>query len=189
MFTRRGFHLRPIHGQRPDLDDAGFASDRHHLPEQRLERRQVLLPKLRDRAVGRKIARRQHAIGYIVFQLARDPTRGKRPRGIGVQQHRHHHLRVEGLIASPIPFVRRVECFEIQRGHGVGDEKRQVPFGQPVSWRGREQQRLVGRTGPKCRGHTGNTYDPPRVFLPRRLLVFVSTRRPEQETRRSGGPF
>ena len=40
--------------------------------------------KLRDRAVGGKIARRQHAIGDIFFQLPRDPTRRKRPGGIGV---------------------------------------------------------------------------------------------------------
>ena len=136
------------------MDDARFAGDRHDLHEQRLERRQVLLPELRDRAVGRKIARRQHAIGYIVFQFPRDPTRRKRPRGIGVQQHRHHHLRVERLIAPPIPFVGRIECLEIQRGDGVGDEERQVPIGEPVTRRGREQQRLIRRTGPKGRRHT-----------------------------------
>jgi hypothetical protein len=133
VFARMGFHLRPIHRHCPELDDACFAGDRHDLHEQRLERRQVLLPKLRDRSVGRKIARRQHAIGYIVFQLPRDPTRRKRPRGIGVQQHGHHHLRVERLIAPPIAVVGRIERLEIHRGHGIGDEERYVPFGEPVT--------------------------------------------------------
>jgi Fic/DOC family protein len=153
------------------VDHTRFAGDRHDLHKQRLERRQMLLAKLGDRAVRRKTARRQHAIGDIIFQFSRDPTGRKRPRGIGIQQHRHHHLRVEGLIASPIPFIGRIKGLEIQCGDGVGDEERQVPFGKPVTRRGREQQRLVGRTGPKCCGHTGNTYDPPGVFLPRRLIL------------------
>jgi hypothetical protein len=69
-----GLHLRPIHRHRSEVEDARFAGDHHDLSEQRLERRQVLLPELRDRAVGRKIAHRQHAIGDIFFQLPRDPN-------------------------------------------------------------------------------------------------------------------
>ena len=57
------------HGQRPELDDACFARDLHDLHEQRLKVHHVLLPKLRDRPVRRKVARRQHAIGYIVFSF------------------------------------------------------------------------------------------------------------------------
>ena len=160
VLARIGLHLRPIHRQRPELDDARFAGDRHDLHEQRLERRQVLLPKLRDRSVRRKIARRQHAIRDILFQLPRDPTRRKRPGGIRVHQHRHHHLRIERLIAAPIPLVGRVERLQIQRGDRVGDEERQMAFGEPVARRRREQQRLIGRTRTKCRRHT-SLYVPP----------------------------
>jgi hypothetical protein len=115
VLARAGLHLRAIDRQRPEPDDPRFAGDSHRLHEQRLKRRQVLLPKLGDRPVRREIAGRQHAIRHVLFQLPGDPTRRERPGRIRVQQHRHQHLRIEGLIAPPIPRVGRVARLEIQR--------------------------------------------------------------------------
>jgi hypothetical protein len=41
-----------------------------------------------------------------------------------VQQHRHHHPGLERLIAPPIALVGLIECLEIDRGDGIGDEER-----------------------------------------------------------------
>ena len=83
-FSRRRFS-NGLPGRRAAPRSLRWQSARLH--EQCLEGCQVLLPELRDRAVCRKGARRQHAIGHIVFELSRDPTRRERPRGIRVQQH------------------------------------------------------------------------------------------------------
>jgi hypothetical protein len=140
VFARIGLDLRPIHRQRSELHDARFARDLDDLHEQRFERRQVLLPKVRDRAVRWKVARGQHPIRHILFQFPCDPSRGECPGGIRVQQHGHHHLRIERLIASAIPLVGRVECLQIQRGHRVGDKERQMAFREPVTGRRRKQE-------------------------------------------------
>src|ERR1700687_1349764 len=57
VLARIGVHLRPIHRQGSELDDAGSAGDLHDLHEQHLERDQVLLTELRDHSVCRKVAR------------------------------------------------------------------------------------------------------------------------------------
>jgi hypothetical protein len=50
-----GLHFRSIHRQRAELRDARFTGNLHHLHEQRLEGRQVVLAKLSDRSVRREI--------------------------------------------------------------------------------------------------------------------------------------
>ncbi len=86
VLARIGLHLRPSTASAPSCTTPASRAICHHLHEQRLERGQVLLPKLRDRSVRRKVARRQHAIGDILFQLPRDPTRRKRSSRIRVHQ-------------------------------------------------------------------------------------------------------
>ena len=44
----------PIDRQGPHLDEARFPGDLHHVHEQRVERRPVLLPKLGNRSVAGK---------------------------------------------------------------------------------------------------------------------------------------
>jgi len=89
----------------------------------------MLLPKVGDRPMRRKVAGRYHPIRHILFQLLRDAPQRERAGGIGIQQNGEHHLRIERSIASPISLVGRMKCLEIQSGHGVGDEERQSPSG------------------------------------------------------------
>ena len=68
----------------------------------------------------------------IAFRMlaAGNFPRGARP--IRVDQHLHHHPRIVGRVAPPVPFVRRVERPEIQGVHQVAHMVRQVPFRNPL---------------------------------------------------------
>ena len=68
-------------------------------------------------------------------------------------KHRHHHLRIERLITAAVALVGRVECLQIQRRYRIGDKEGYMAFRQPIARRGREQQRLIGRTWAKRGRH------------------------------------
>lgn len=60
-----------------------------------------------------------------------------RPRRVAVDQQRQQHRRVVGIAATPR--VRALQRRQIQRLDHVDQIARQVRFGQPFLYRGRQQ--------------------------------------------------
>ena len=146
-------HLRPVDRQLPQARQTQLLRQTDHLHEQRLEILQVPTPKLAQRPVLRKVARRQHPETNVLFQLPSDPARREYPRRVGVEQHLHHHPRLIRRVATAVPLLQSVERRQIQTVHQIADMVRQVALGQPLPHVGRQQQRLVRHVGAECGRH------------------------------------
>ena len=88
--------------------------------------------KLAQRPVLRKVARRQHPKRMSSSSFPAIFRDEKVPVPYACDQHLHHHPRIVGRVAPPVPFVRRVERPEIQGVHQVAHMVRQVPFRNPL---------------------------------------------------------
>jgi hypothetical protein len=55
--------------------------------------------------------------------------------------------------APPGGTAKLIESLQIQRVDGVRQEVRQVTIGEPIPWRGRQEQRLFRNVATKGRGH------------------------------------
>jgi hypothetical protein len=67
--------LRTVDGHSAQLNQPAVLCDQNHLPEQLDKLLEVLLPKIADRPVLRKVPCRQHPEGHVLFDLLRDPSR------------------------------------------------------------------------------------------------------------------
>ena len=82
VLARVGPHLRSIDGHRPELHEPQLPGRLHDLDEDVSKLRQVALPEIRNRPVGREVVGSEHAVRQVLVQLRRDLPRRKRARGV-----------------------------------------------------------------------------------------------------------
>jgi hypothetical protein len=123
------------------------------LLEEALQRRQVPLPKVGDRAKVRLVARSQDPERDVFEHAALDPTRRAHADTAAVHQHLRQHDRVIRRIAPFLVFVDRGDRRQIHVIDQVAHEVRQVTLGQPVPEARRQQQILLGHVGAIRLGH------------------------------------
>ncbi len=142
-----GLDLGAVHRNRAELDQAHLTGQAHHLHEQLAQFPQMESSEVADRAMRREVVGSQHTKCDIFVQLPGDLARAEHSGGIRVDQHLDHHRRMERLVARTAAFVARVERLQVQAVNRVADEVGQVPLGQPVLQRLRQQYLLLGFVG------------------------------------------
>ena len=155
--------------------------------------------KLAQRPVLRKVARRQHPEGNVLFQLPRHLPRREGAGGIRVDQHLHNHLRIVGRVATPVPLVRRVERTQIQgvqpgHSHGAPSALPEPTLEDPAGAAASGPAGTAGMSSPltplgepqTVQNAFGIPQDSGRGFLRRRLLVNTRTAGLRQGRRPNG---
>jgi hypothetical protein len=94
------------------------------------------------RMIGAQAAS-DHPVRDVAHAPLLDHPAGPLALGIGVEEQRHHHLRVERRPAVPIGPVAAVEPGQVQSGHRVQHHIHQIVLGQPLPHVHRQQQRLI----------------------------------------------
>ena len=142
-----GLDLGAVDGHSAQLDQPHLLGQLDHLHEQIGQLLQVQRPEVADRAVLGEVARAQHPKRQVLVQPALNLARAEHARGVTVDQHLDHHGRVERLVACASTFVTRIERLEVQRIDRVANEVGQMPLGQPVLQRRRQQHLLLRFVG------------------------------------------
>ena len=156
------FDLRSVDGHTAQLDQTAALGDQNDLLEQLYELLKVLLPKVADRPMLRKVPRCQHSERHVLFDLLRDPSRRERSRRIPIDQDLEHHRWVKGLVPPRIAlFVSPVQPAQIHLVHHFGDEERQVLFREPVTRRRRQQVALLRLVRSVVARHASSYRHPP----------------------------
>lgn len=99
-----GLHLGPVRGHQADATEAGGPAQLEDLDEAVPECRLVLLAEPGDGRVVGDLVRRDHTEGDVLGAAPLDPAGGALADAVGVEEQRHHHLRVEG--GGPHPAAR-----------------------------------------------------------------------------------
>ena len=133
-----GLDLGAVDGHSAQLDQPHLLGQLDHLHEQIGQLLQVQRP---------EVARAQHPKRQVLVQPALNLARAEHARGVTVDQHLDHHGRVERLVACAPTFVTRIERLEVQRIDRVANEVGQMPLGQPVLQRRRQQHLLLRFVG------------------------------------------
>ena len=129
------------------LHQTRLPAQRQYLHKQPRQHFQIVLAKVRDRAEIRRVVRRQHPERYVLHKTLRNPSRGRHPDAVAVQQHLDHHPWMVRRPASALPLVASRDLRQVQLLHDVGDEVSQMVIGQPLLQRLPQQQLLVGVIG------------------------------------------
>ena len=79
VLARVGLHLHTVDAHPAQLDQPAVLCDLHHLLEKPDELLKMLLSKITDRSMLRKVPRCQYPKRYILFDLLRDLSRGDVP--------------------------------------------------------------------------------------------------------------
>jgi hypothetical protein len=145
--------LRPVDRDHPDARQPLPRAQRQHLAEQTGDRVLVALDEPRDRRVIGPLLRRQHAERHILFARPLDLPRRARPARVRVKQQRHHHRRVIGRPAAPVPPVGGIKAVEIHLADSLQDEPREMAVWQPFPHIRRHQKRLLAITRDKALAH------------------------------------
>jgi hypothetical protein len=101
----------------------------------------------------RDLVGRQHAEGDVLAAAPFDLPRGALPDRVGVEQERHHHLRVERRPTPAIVPIGSVERAQLELVDGVQHEPSEVVFGEPLPQARGQKQLLVTVTEKEVRGH------------------------------------
>jgi hypothetical protein len=127
----------------PDLDHPGGGAQPQHLGEHVRERVLVTGAEPGDRGVVRGVLATHHPERDMVQTQPLDPPRGTLPDGVGVQQQRQQHVRVEPLAAHPAGPHLGVEPGRVELVDHVQHEPHQMVLGQPVRHVRRQQELLI----------------------------------------------
>jgi hypothetical protein len=166
-FVFRGvrFDLCAVQRHTTDPRRPQLARQAEDLFEEALQRRQVSLPKIPNRAVVRHVAGGQHPERHVFDQPALNAAGREHADTVRVDEHLRHHHRVVRRVAPLVLLVHDGDGRQIQLVDQVADEECQVALRQPVSQTRRQQQILLGhvrtiRLGhrPQCRtAHTARS--------------------------------
>jgi hypothetical protein len=89
-------------------------------------------PETRDRGVIWELVSRDHAERDILAAAALDPARRPLADRVGIDQQRHHHLRIVRRSTPAVAAIGRIEGLEVESGHGVEHKPGQMILGQPL---------------------------------------------------------
>ena len=128
-----GFHLRAVQRHPTQLHRPGFQRQPQHLLEQLVQRFQVDLAKVGNRAEVGLIAGRQHPKRHVLDQTLGDLARGTHPQAVAVEQQLHHQPRMVRRLAAPLLFIDLLDRRQIQLIDHVADEVDEVAFRQPIA--------------------------------------------------------
>lgn len=151
----RGVGLDPggVKRHEAHLDQPALSGKAQHLIEQLGELALVITDESGDRGVVGALVGCDEPKGDVLGAAPLDQARGTRPGRVGVDQQRHHHLRVVGRPAPPVGSAACVERRQVQRLHDVDDEPREVVPGKPLVQARRQQEGLVSVAGNEVVGH------------------------------------
>jgi hypothetical protein len=135
--------LRPIKTERAQRHHALGRQQPQHLAEQPAQRLLMPGPEPGDGRMVWAQPASDHPVTDIPHAPLFDHPAGPLALGVGIQQQRDHHLRVERRPAVPIGPVPAAECAQIQGGHRVQNHEHQVVLRQPLAHIHRQQQRLI----------------------------------------------
>jgi hypothetical protein len=160
MRRRRG-DLGAVDRDDADLDQTTARAEREHRAEQLGDRRLVADAEARDRGVIWRLVGSDHAKRDVVMAAALDRARGPHPNRVGVDKQGHHHRRIVRRATPSVVAITRMKRPQVQLGHRIQDEPRQVLFGQPLPQARRQQQLLLAITRDEVLRHHRIVLNPP----------------------------
>jgi hypothetical protein len=135
--------LGPVQAEQAQRHHALGGQQPQHLAEQPAQRRFMPGPEPGGgRVIGAKPAR-DHPVADVPYAPLPGHPAGPLALAVAVQQQRDHHLRVERGPPVPVSPVPAPELAQIQGGHRVQHDERQIVPGQPLAHVHRQQQRLI----------------------------------------------
>ena len=135
--------LRTVDRDHADLHQARLLTQPQHVGEQLSQRRLVPLAELRDRRVIRNPLSGDHHECNILAAFPLDTPRRTHALRAGVEQQRHHHLRVirrPAVTVRPVHLIERGQVHLLNRRQNRPD---QVVRRHPIQQRRRQQHHLL----------------------------------------------
>ena len=136
-------HFRPVDRDDTCGDEPCGNAKPEHLGEQLGDRLGVAAAEAGEGRVVELLVRRDDAECDVFSKTPLDPTRGALADAVGIEEHGELEGRVVGGATPAVLPVIGVEGGEIELGHDVKNEERDVILGQPLRERRREQIELV----------------------------------------------
>jgi hypothetical protein len=153
LVGRRGGELAAIDRDHPHRDQPGVGAQAEHLAEELSQRGLVADPETRDRGVIRHLVRRDHTERDVLTAAPLDRARGALADRVGINQQRHHHLRVMRRGPPAVAAIGRIEGTQVELPDRVEHEPGKVILSQPLAQRRRQQQLLLAITGQEVLAH------------------------------------
>ena len=141
MLAGVGLELGAINAHQAHAQQLQLLGQKQNLQEALRHRREVLPPEARDRIVVGVTVRRNEANPDIAVRRPLDPTAGKDPVGVAVDQQRQHHPGV--ILRRARAAMVHLEGAQSDTLHRLDHEVRQIIRRDPVPQIGRKQKRLV----------------------------------------------
>lgn len=110
-----------------------------------------------DRGMVGSLVGGDHPEGDVLTAAALDPPRASLPDRVGVDDQRHHHLRIVGGAAVAVSAVVGVEGLEVELVHGLDHEPGGVVVGQPVAEIRRQKQWLIAVAAEEVLSHAASS--------------------------------
>ena len=114
-----------------------------YLTEQLRDRIAVASPESRKCRVIKALVCTNDAERNVIDQTLFDPSRRSFTHAVAIDQDREHKGRVISSTATAVCAVLGIEGSEIELGHHVENEERQMVRGKPVRHRRWQQEKLV----------------------------------------------
>ncbi len=144
VLARIGLDLGAVNRHMAKLHQPRTPAQLQHLHEQPLNVLPVHLAKLVDSGEKRLRVGANHPKRHVLVAGTLDTPRGVHPGAVGVDQQRHHHRRVvRALPARVLALDGRLDGAEVQLRDHVQNEPCQMPLGQPLAQRRRQQIGLI----------------------------------------------
>ena len=141
MLAGVGLELGAVNAHQAHAQQLQLLGQKQNLQEALRHRREVLPPEARDRIVVGVTVRRNEANPDIAVRRPLDPTAGKDPVGVAVDQQRQHHPGV--ILRRARAAMVHLEGAQSDTLHRLDHEVRQIIRRDPVPQIGRKQKRLV----------------------------------------------
>src|SRR5450755_1943815 len=141
----------PLMATTPNLPIPAFTQITSTCPN--IQRRLMDLTEPGDHRVIGYVPAAGHHVRHVRGAGPFDAAGGQLPMHVGVDQHRHQHVRVVPSPADSTPLGHLVQRGQVQLLHDVQHEPHPMPRRQPIPQTGRQQKNLLTINGSISLGH------------------------------------